>query len=359
MLPRVMARWLWLLVLLSACGGPAARPADLAQGRALWDRYCALCHGAEGEGYAADNATRLNGQEILRTASDAFFVQAIGRGRPDTAMAAYGRELGGPLGDEEVDALVALIRSWQTEPSIDVSSLEVRGDADRGAPIFASRCASCHGQLGEGASAQSLSAWTFLEHASDGFLRYAIEHGRSGTAMPAFGATLSAQEIDDVVALIRRWDTEPEALPPGLRPPELAELAIAAHPDGPHAQFTLREERFVPAAQVRDAVAQGARLILRDARATSDWLRRRLPGAIPVPYYEIEPILERLPRDGTWIVAYCGCPHAASGQVVDALREHGFEHTAVLDEGVHHWISQGYPTESGPVAPRTSGGQAP
>ena len=100
-------------------------------------------------------------------------------------------------------------------------------------------------------------------------------------------------------------------------------------------------------------------MVILDARPTSDWLIRRLPGSLPVPYYmvtsndahdpDMAPLATRLPRDGTWILAYCGCPHAASGAVMDALRDMGFERTAVIDEGVWHWIDQDYPTESGPI----------
>ena len=74
-----------------------------------------------------------------------------------------------------------------------------------------------------------------------------------------------------------------------------------------------------------DYPADVSRLIVLDARPTSDWLIERVPGAVPVPYYDIAPIVERLPRDGTWIVAYCACPHAASDFVVDNLREQGFD----------------------------------
>jgi len=65
----------------------------------------------------------------------------------------------------------------------------------------------------------------------------------------------------------------------------------------------------------------------------------------------VDAILEELPRDGTPMVAYCGCPHAASGRVVDALREHGFTNTAVIDEGIDHWAEQDYPTAEGPDQP--------
>ena len=49
--------------------------------------------------------------------------------------------------------------------------------------------------------------------------------------------------------------------------------------------------------------------------------------------------------DDTFIVAYCACPHAASGHVVDALRERGYRNTAVLDEGILVWRELGHPVE--------------
>lgn len=346
-----------LLALAVACG-PAPRAEDVREmsreareGAELYARFCALCHGESGEGYAADNATRLAGQQLLRTATDELLRTAIARGRLDTAMAAYGREHGGPLEDAQIDALVAFMRTWQRGPPIDVGDAPAGGDAERGARLWSVRCAGCHGTLGEGASAQSLSAATFLSTASDGFLRYAIVHGREGTPMPAFGDELEAAQIEDLVAFLRRMEEEPHAVPAHLQPPSFDAVPLTRHPDGPAPSFTLREGRFVAAAQVREAMERGARLVVLDARPTSDWLRRRLPGALPVPYYDVERIVERLPRDGTWIVAYCGCPHAASGVVVDALRARGFERTAVLDEGVYHWIDQGYPTETGPLPP--------
>jgi rhodanese-related sulfurtransferase len=146
-------------------------------------------------------------------------------------------------------------------------------------------------------------------------------------------------------------EEEPYAVPAHLVPPSLEALPLMRDPNGPRPSFTLREERFVSAAQVRDAVEARSRIVVLDARPVSDWLRRRIPGALPVPYHdELGPLVERLPRDDTWIVAYCGCPHAASGVVVDALREAGFTRTAVIDEGIYHWIDQGYPVESGPAA---------
>ena len=359
--PRGLAA-LFVLCLgtLAGCGGGApitrATPTDtgdpaLADARDLWGTYCALCHGESGEGYAADNATRLRGQRFLTTVTDDFVRVAIGRGRHGTAMAGYASELGGPLQDTQIEELVRLVRSWQTDPSVDVSRVTVSGDVESGARLFEQHCQSCHGPLADGGpSAQSLNRWSFLSQASDGFLRYAIENGREDTPMPGFVNSLGHGDIDDLVAFLREYEEEPHHLPEYLAPPSLADMPLLRHPDGEAPSFTLRDDRFVSALQVRDALAAGQRVILLDARPTSDWYVRRLPGALPVPYYDIAPIIERLPRDGTFVVAYCGCPHAASGEVVDAIRAAGFENTAVLDEGVYHWIEQDYPTETGPAA---------
>jgi cytochrome c oxidase cbb3-type subunit 3/ubiquinol-cytochrome c reductase cytochrome c subunit len=43
------------------------------------------------------------------------------------------------------------------------------------------------------------------------------------------------------------------------------------------------------------------------------------------------------------VLAYCACPHHASGAVVDELRKRGYAHTAVIDEGVLVWKERGYP----------------
>lgn len=324
-------------------------------GETLYERYCALCHGTHGDGYAADNATKLNGQGFLATATDQLIHTAIARGRWRTPMAAYSQQFGGPLTDEQIQMIVEHIRGWQTIPSISLSEAPAVGDSERGAMVFAKHCADCHGRLAQGTEqAQSLNQRSFLTHASDAFLRHAIENGRDGTPMPAFGDQLESQQIEDMIVFLRRFETERDVVPAFMQPPSLAEIELMRHADGPKADFRLRDGRFVSSAQVRDAIDAESRIILLDARTTSDWLIKRLPGAVPAPYYDIDPILERLPTDDTWIIAYCGCPHAASGLVVDRLREFGLMNTAILDEGVFHWIDQGYPTEEGPVN-RTAG----
>ena len=52
-------------------------------GAKLYERYCALCHGKDAKGYAADNAPSLVSQRFLESATDAFIATAIRNGRPN------------------------------------------------------------------------------------------------------------------------------------------------------------------------------------------------------------------------------------------------------------------------------------
>ncbi len=313
----------------------------------MYLRYCALCHGREAEGYAADHANALGNQAFLAVATDDFLRAAIVDGRPGTPMSAWGRAHRGPLEDPMVDALVAYLRSLASEPAVDVSGVRVSGSVERGRTLYAASCASCHGERGEGSeTATSISHPNFHRDASDGFIRHTIEHGREGTPMPSF-ADLSSQSLDDLVAFVRSLEHAPDrpTTPGGDPPPGIEDLVI--NPDGQPPDFPLRDERFVSADAVKLALEQGRRMVILDARATSDWANGHIPGAAPFPFYDIAQMAEHLPHDGTWILAYCACPHAASGHVVDDLRGRGFEHTAVIDEGIHYWIDHEYPVEQG------------
>ena len=94
--------------------------------------------------------------------------------------------------------------------------------------------------------------------------------------------------------------------------------------------------------QVKNALSAKQRIVIVDARPPSDWIQFHIPGAISVPYHD-RTLLDRIPNDGTWVVAYCACPHHASGEVVDALRERKYTNTAVMDEGILFWKDHGFP----------------
>jgi mono/diheme cytochrome c family protein/rhodanese-related sulfurtransferase len=316
------------------------RAAPEATGAALYARYCKLCHAADGTGYAADNAPSLVSRTFLASASDAFIASGIRSGRPNTAMAAYGKALGGPLDDAQIAAIVRHLRTKGPSASA-LPPYAPSGNAARGAALFARECRKCHGSDDKRRTGPQLHNAEFLAAASPAFLRHAIAHGRPPTRMPAYAGRLKPGQIDDLVTWLvslRREDPRSSA-PTGAVPEN---LPLILHPDGAAPEFDLRNGRFVAAEQVARALAEQRRMIVIDARSPSDWIQFRIPGAVPIPYYDSAK-LDRIPNDGTWIVAYCACPHHASGEVVDALRRRGFTRTAVLDEGILYWRQKGYP----------------
>ena len=341
-----------LLALGAGAAGATPPPGPpAADGAALYARYCALCHGADRAGHAADHAPSLAAPELWDTASPAWLWQAVAYGRPGTPMAAFAAEQGGPLDHDTQHALLDWLVAQAGATLQPQPDAPVAGRPERGAETYAARCAGCHGAQGQGGGGPAVGNPVLLATTTDHFLREAIRRGRAGTPMPAFAGQLQPSEIDDLVAFLRsRASGWAAPAPVQVRPPDPSRAVL--HPSAPPARFALREGRFVAAAAVAEALRAGQRMVLLDARPLSDWQRGHLPGVLPVPYYDgLEAILPHVPTDGTPVVAYCACPHAASGQVVDALRAAGVQSAYVLDEGVLVWAAAGYPMATGGAAP--------
>ncbi len=365
-----MGRWMWMLG-LAACGGASApqaeqgpeeavdvtaqarlarnTPSASLDGEQLYVEYCALCHGEQGQGYLADNAPMLSNPWLHAMVDDAYLEQAVKMGRPGTPMAPYGSAYGGPLSDAQVRAIVAHMRGW-ADPSIDLGepSAATGGSHGRGKEVYDVHCASCHGVEGEGVTGPSLANPVFLRTMPADLVTRTLQHGRPGTAMQSFEGVLTPRQQADVASYIESWKHKRgRRLPPATKPARDMEPVIHAQGEGP--ELPLRKDRYVASKDVLQALRDGRKMVILDARSTGDYVMYHLPGAVPAPYYSSDEELLRLPKDDTFIVAYCACPHAASGKVVDKLRKLGFEHTAVLDEGVDYWREQGFPGATGPT----------
>lgn len=315
----------------------------------IYTKYCALCHGNNREGYAADNAPSLRSKSLLATSMNNNFMRyTIQFGRANTAMAGYLDSQGGPLERIDIEVLLKwLYKEAGVEEAIDPSREPVYGDISLGANIYEQSCASCHGDKGEGITAPALGNPTLLATATDHFLRYAIAEGRDGTPMIAFKDSLNDDELDAVTAFLRSrasgWDV-PE--PSTVTVPSPNEYVL--NPDGIDPEFNLREGKFVSAEQVNKAMKEGRKMIIMDARSEVAWRQTHIPGSFPVPYYEEpENFIDDIPNDGTEIVIYCACPHAASLRVMSTLKRYGYENVSIIDEGILVWAQMGFPVMNG------------
>jgi cytochrome c oxidase cbb3-type subunit III len=330
------------------CGGVVPTPQQ-RHGEQVYARMCAVCHGPTGQGYAADQAPALANRSFQASVTDSFLRLAISNGRSGTTMSAWATPRGGPLGTGEIEAVVAAIREWGQGPRAVLDERPLAGDAPRGEELFKRECVRCHGAEGTGGPNLHIGNYDLLASASNGFLRYAIRGGRPGTAMPSFASTLGDQGIEDVVAILRLWQSRGASVPhpAAPRPPPLPLGPVPLNPRGPE-PVGFRANPLTTGADIikGQLVDHGARMALLDARTPSDYLNEHIAGAVSVPFYDPEPYMDKLPKDA-WLVCYCSCPHAESGQLAQKLSAKGFTKVTVLDEGLGVWKAKKYPTKTG------------
>lgn len=319
------------------------------KGASMYGTYCSFCHGKHGQGYLADKAPAIGNQNFLKSADNAYISQAIIQGRPGTTMSAWGKAYGGALTNKEVQAIVSYIRRWQRGKSVDLSSIKISGDAEKGVGIYRKHCAVCHGKKGSKGKYVELDNSVFQQTASDGFIQYAVLHGRPGTPMPSFKSRLTDQEINDVIAYIRtlKGESAPKMAAGSAKSVPTSKATVGVlNPGKEPAVFSLSKKQFVSVDEVYKAYAAGKSFILLDARPHSDYLKDHITGAVSIPFYDVKKELSRLPKT-IWIITYCACPHAMSAEAAAVLKKAGYHKVGILDEGFFNWKGKGYPTESG------------
>ena len=176
---------------------------NLAEGKAIYDRSCASCHGATGGGDGAAGQgmnpapPAIGTLDHMRGVSPALTYRVVSVGIAGTPMAGYS----GTLTPEQRWNVVAYVNSLR---STHAQQLEGEG-------LFAQNCASCHGVTGagDGVLAKSLTrlppeigtvAWQIER--SDEQLAQVMRAGIPGTAMPP-AATLTPDQVQSMVAYLR------------------------------------------------------------------------------------------------------------------------------------------------------------
>jgi cytochrome c553 len=118
---------------------------------------CARCHGAEGEGGVIPNDPDGRSAPSLRSATLAdkqrvnpnyvhlavAYGGVVVSGNVNSPMPAWSDEVGGPLNEQQMTAVVALIEQWLEDAE---APTDVEDTVEAGAGVYsAAGCAGCHG----------------------------------------------------------------------------------------------------------------------------------------------------------------------------------------------------------------------
>ena len=125
---------------------------------------CAQCHGEDGTG-GGEGAPVVGPNLHSRSLADKLRVNpnyvelavtyggVVVSGNVNSAMPAWGHQVGGPLNEQQIEAVVALVESWAAEAA-EQPVEEVPDTPEAGAEVYATAgCATCHGPELEGTPA--------------------------------------------------------------------------------------------------------------------------------------------------------------------------------------------------------------
>ena len=220
------------------------------KGRYLFQKQCTICHGTTGRGDGPWAAELSDKPRNFRTGVFKFRTTAFGTlpteddlkrtirsGISGTAMPFFK-----DFSDDDVDALIVFIKSmsrnWEKEelqakpvalpevPEWFHDSAETKFHQRKGAEIFATHCALCHGAEGKGdgpGAAGLVDLWEEVSkpaelsspHHKSGDkptdLYRTIATGLNGTPMIGYAELLKSGEIWDLVTFIQSLSAPPEA----------------------------------------------------------------------------------------------------------------------------------------------------
>lgn len=182
---------------------------------------CAQCHGADGTG--GEPGAQVIGPSLhTRSLADKLkanpnyvhlavsYGGVVVSGNVNSQMPAWSHEVGGPLNEQQIDAVVALVESWAAEAAQQPVE-EVPNTADAGAEVYASAgCAGCHGAELEGGVGPALT-------------NIGNEMGSDLPTAVSQQDQLVADYADDPRATLERWirdsaanynDNQPTGMPP-------------------------------------------------------------------------------------------------------------------------------------------------
>ena len=222
-----------LTTVMLAIPATAALAAQPFSGKEIYERDCALCHGADG---LADTPVGLLLQprprrfadpvEMARLSDDQIY-HAIKDGKPGTAMASWSKVLSEP----EIGNVMDYIHQFagRCEP-MDEQQLSLAV----GHRIYQKECAFCHGPTGHADTdaarvlkppPRNFADPIEMARVDDGRMYAAIKLGVPGTAMASWANLMTPAEIIDVMRYVRSLQ---EPLPDVVTP-ELLDVEVGGN----------------------------------------------------------------------------------------------------------------------------------
>ncbi len=202
-------------------------------GTTIYAESCVICHGAAGEGIGANLPLDSEG---LRGMDYSSLYKVVERGRYGTSMAPWGVSEGGILNPAEIDQLVAvmLYADWVvvayvveemglTPPAVIAAeipseTLELIRELPNGKelaralPVYSANCLACHGAAGEGNNlGPALNSDELRARLDIADITRLIANGVPRTLMAGWEGALTAETINDLTILIRKWETLEDA----------------------------------------------------------------------------------------------------------------------------------------------------
>jgi high-affinity iron transporter len=176
---------------------------DLTQGRQLYERSCASCHGLAGRGDGAaaramnPKPPAIGDAVAMRDVSPATMYRITSVGIAGTPMTGYA----GAFTPEQRWNIVSYLMSLRSTPQ----------QLAEGEGLYTQRCMQCHGALGAGDGAfaralsrlpQEIGSFSWQASHSDVQLSDVVRQGIPGTAMPS-SQELDPRQLGAVVAYLR------------------------------------------------------------------------------------------------------------------------------------------------------------
>lgn len=180
-----------------------AKALDVVEGRQLYERSCASCHGISGRGdgpagrLISPKPPALGDAATMRDVSPATMYRILSVGVTGTSMAGYA----GALTPDQRWNIVTYLMSFRATPD----------RLAEGEGLYAQRCVQCHGDLGAGDGPfaralsrlpQEIGSFAWQASRSDAQIEKAVREGIAATAMPP-ASDLTPRQLASLVAYVR------------------------------------------------------------------------------------------------------------------------------------------------------------